>query len=457
MNPIKIDPLSWIPDSIKQQILDNTVDFIAEQAKKMLGEKFSDAIKKLKSDAAFKKAFNESLKRATERFSQEYIDKDEDLVVAIIENPDFWEAKSVRNSLLQMIKNPGKWAIHDKEILLNHFDDALPYRRNRERVDMAVTFFLQCLTEELWHLPELMPIYQLQLQKVTAEKASEMVNEIKGMRQDVRSALVAFINSIAKQQRLLNSSSHLALPNIETQKVLHNLPQPDYVHFVGRQKELDHLRKLLHPEDRIWSIVIDGIGGIGKTALALEVARRYLDKFDELPEEERFGAIIWTSAKAANLTADGIVPRQQVTSTINDIYKTIAVTLEKDNITRDNFEDQSRLIHRALTRQRTLLIVDNLETIDDERINAFIRELPNPTKCIITTRQRIDIADPIRLSAMPRDDTLSLIAQECEKKDVQLSEEQAELLYKRTGGVPLAVIWSVAQMGYGYSAKVSSQ
>jgi LuxR family glucitol operon transcriptional activator len=33
---------------------------------------------------------------------------------------------------------------------------------------------------------------------------------------------------------------------------------------------------------------------------------------------------------------------------------------------------------------------------------------------------------------------------------VTLTDAEAEKLYRRTGGVPLAVVWSVAQMGYGY-------
>ena len=235
---------------------------------------------------------------------------------------------------------------------------------------------------------------------------------------------------------------------IQTQRVVHNLPQPDYVNFIGRQDELEKLRNLLNPRDRIWTIVIDGIGGIGKSALALEIAHRYLNEYNFIPEEERFQSIIWISAKDSILTADGIKKRFQVTNTLNDIYRQISVVLGEQEISRHNFNEQGFLINRALGARRTLLIIDNLETVDDDRVNAFVRELPNPTKCIVTTRHRIDVADPIRLSAMPRKDALSLIQQECDKKNVQLDNSQIELLYKRTAGVPLAVVWSIAQISY---------
>lgn len=234
----------------------------------------------------------------------------------------------------------------------------------------------------------------------------------------------------------------------DNKKILHNLPQPDYVNFVGRKDELTRLRNLLHPQDRVWTVVIDGIGGIGKSALALEIAHRYLNEYEFLLQAERFEAIIWYSAKTSSLTAEGIQTRYQVTNTINDIYKEIAVVFKEDDIYRNNLAEQNILIKRALSQQRTLLIIDNFETIDDERINSFIRELPAPTKCIVTTRHRIDIADPIRLSAMSRDDAIALIKQECNKKSVHLSNNQAELLYNRTAGVPLAVVWSIAQISY---------
>jgi AAA+ ATPase superfamily predicted ATPase len=238
-------------------------------------------------------------------------------------------------------------------------------------------------------------------------------------------------------------------------RIYHNLPQPDYGTFIGREKELAQMHRILrpYPHSQYPLVTIDGIGGIGKSTLALEVAHRYLREYDTLSEEERFEAIIWTSAKSYVLTADGIATRQQVVRTLDDIYATIAVTLEREDIIDAPFEEQSKLVRYALISQPTLLIVDSLEMVDDERVNAFLRELPPPTKAIITTRHRIDIAYPVRLTGMPKEDGLVLIAQECAKKGVTLTEAEAEKLYDRTGGVPLAIVWSVSRMGYGYDVE----
>ena len=237
----------------------------------------------------------------------------------------------------------------------------------------------------------------------------------------------------------------------ERPAVFHNLPQPDYGRFIGREPERAKLHSLLAPHNRHFVITIDGIGGIGKSALALEIAHHYLRQFHELPEDERFEAIIWTSAKQNVLTAEGIRARRQVLHTLQDIYSAIAVALQREDITRASTEEQHAVVTRALTQQRTLLIVDNLETVDDEAVLDFLRELPAPTKAIVTTRHRIDVAYPVRLSGMPWEDGRDLIAHECEEKDVTLDEELTRQLYDRTGGVPLALVWSVAQMGFGYS------
>jgi hypothetical protein len=263
----------------------------------------------------------------------------------------------------------------------------------------------------------------------------------------IRIEIESLRKEIAKLSQQMAEASDAHHHNL---RVLHNLPHPDYARFVGRKEERDRLRSLLHPKARTWVIVIDGVGGIGKSSLALETAYRYLRETEAFSQEELFQAIIWVSAKELTLTADGIASRQQIVRKLDDIYKTIAITLEKDDILRTHPDEQDKLIRRALIQQRILIIIDNLEAVDDERINAFIRELPDPTKCIVTTRHRIDIAYPIRLTGLGREHAFELISQESEKKGVILKEKQTELLYNRTGGIPLAIVWCIAQIGYGY-------
>jgi LuxR family glucitol operon transcriptional activator len=199
--------------------------------------------------------------------------------------------------------------------------------------------------------------------------------------------------------------------------IYHNLPQPDYGQFIGRETELAQVMRQLrpYPHSQHALVTIDGVGGVGKSALALEVAHRYL-RDPSISSDERFDALIWTSAKQTVLTAEGIVSRKQVLRTVDDIYTTIAVTLEREDIIKALAEEQSELIRKALTQQRTLLIVDNLETVDDQAVLEFLRELPAPTKAIVTTRHRIDVAYSIRLQGLPEADALKLLKKSARRK-----------------------------------------
>ena len=231
--------------------------------------------------------------------------------------------------------------------------------------------------------------------------------------------------------------------------VIHNLPQPAYSEFVGRESELQTITAILrpYPDSQIAVVTIDGIGGIGKSALASEVCHDYLRNCAELPVAERFDAIVWSSAKRTILTGDGIIQRDQSLNTLDDIYKGILAVLGGDTHAG---ESPKATVTRVLTQKRTLLVIDNLETVDDESVLAFLHELPAPTKAIVTTRHRIDVAYPVRLEGLRWEEAQDLIEHECREKSVHLTTDQARQLHDRTGGVPLAIVWSVALIGLGH-------
>jgi tetratricopeptide (TPR) repeat protein len=449
-----LNPLSFIPVELQQQMFNALIDFLSDQAQKVLGDEVSVLLKGLRSDAAFAKQFEAGLKRAAERFLKEYEAHDEDLTAAIAGEPDFFKNEQVQAALLWMLKHPGTDLEQQRDVLAQSFETVLPARKNRVRVESAVMYFLKCLTEEVWTLPELQPIYSLQFQRMTAEATRQQVELQKAQLQaqvelnsGLREALLQLTDALTERKLLTAGST--------SPQVLHNLPQPDHGRFVGREDEVKRITRILrpYPHSQHSIVTIDGIGGIGKSALALEVAHRYLRNYAQIPPEERFDAITWTSAKQNVLTAEGIVPRQQALRTLDDIYTAIAITLQREGITRVRPEEQMETVRNALTRQRTLLIVDNLETVDDKAVMEFLRELPAPTKAMVTTRYRLDVAYPVRLTGMPWDDAQLLIADECAKKNVNLNEDSKRRLYERTGGVPLAMTWSIAQMGFGHSAE----
>lgn len=450
-----------LPDDLKQRLRDSVVESLARLTEKVPGgNKIARTIRQLSTQAVFYNAFDMAMEGARERFIAEYTTRDEDLVEAIITDGNFWQSKDVRQALMTMIQRPGSWLVNEREreTVIQHFADVLPKRVNRERVDKAVTFFLQCVLEELWTLPgvrEIHEIYNLQFQKMSAEAAGQQVAFLEAQLQatsqlsaDVREGLLQ-LATILEQRLLAAPQPQPALPNA---RPYHNLFQPDYPRFVGRQNELDWLRRRLSPKDRAWQMVIAGIGGVGKSSLALAIAHEYHQRYQELAPEERFEAIIWITAKEEVLTIKGQRPSSPlglIFRTLEDMYTTIAQTLEREDITRAIPEEQDKLVQKALSAQRALLIVDNMESVIDERVRTFLRNLPIPTKCIITSREWVDVADVLKLAGLPPEEADNLINEEALVRDVELDEGHRQLLYKRTSGLPLPIKLSVARMASG--------
>ncbi len=258
-----------------------------------------------------------------------------------------------------------------------------------------------------------------------------------------------------RSPKLLTSSQDTHVQEGGDVKILHNVPQPDYGHFINRESELAEIMSKLrpYPHSQHAIVVIDGVGGVGKSALALEVAHRFLNNYPSMPKEERFAAIIWSSAKRTILTTGGITQRKQAIQTLDDIYWTIAVVLKRQEILRSEPAEQHELMRNAISQQRTLLIIDNLETIDDPEVLTFLHELPAPSRAIVTTRHQIDAAYPVRLVGMTWDNAQALITQECEKRGLTLAEADVRRLFESTGGMPLAIVWSVAQIAHGYDVQ----
>lgn len=241
-------------------------------------------------------------------------------------------------------------------------------------------------------------------------------------------------------------------------KVKHNLPNIFYSKFIGRLKEKQDVVSLLkpYPESQYPLVTIDGLGGVGKTTLALEIANLFVRGYESLSKNEKFDAVIWTSAKKHILTHRGIQERdrKQTFRNLGDIFSEIARVYDRPDILAVNIEDQNSIIRQLLTHYRTLLIIDNLETVDDESILSFLREVPAPTKAIITSRHRIDGAISLRVEGLEESERTELIDLECHNKGLTLRDSDKIELANCTGGIPLAIQWTIGQISYGSTNEI---
>jgi LuxR family glucitol operon transcriptional activator len=172
----------------------------------------------------------------------------------------------------------------------------------------------------------------------------------------------------------------LTLPvlNLLNEDTHHNLPIPDFdeTGFIGRKKDVAEVIKLILGNNRV--VTIMGEGGIGKSALALKAAYDILD----LGSKNPFDIIIWVSAKTTMLTVTGI---QEIKNTLigyGGVIQGITDAIDGSN----KEENQLSTILEYMELFDTLLIIDNLETILDEKIREFIRDASQKSKILITSR-----------------------------------------------------------------------
>jgi tetratricopeptide (TPR) repeat protein len=180
----------------------------------------------------------------------------------------------------------------------------------------------------------------------------------------------------------------------------HNLPLPDFdeTGFLGRAEET---RQLLTAIRGPWPIVtIIGEGGVGKTALALRIAYELLDD-----TSASFDAIVWTSSKTTRLTPneirkiDGAI--QDSLGILRDIEHTLSGTTSADPVSE---------ILEYMNSFRIFLVLDNLETILDQRVRFFLSRLSGSSKILITSRVGLgELEFRYPLSSMPLADATQLL------------------------------------------------
>lgn len=233
-------------------------------------------------------------------------------------------------------------------------------------------------------------------------------------------------------------------------EIPHNLPAiPEP--FFGREENINELLELISPEIGRNTFVVTGVGGVGKTAMVLQVAHRCLGTSEYSSDENsipRFDAIIFVSAKEVCVTPQGVtkhVPLNQ--PTMHEIADEICRTLDKSQHVPP--ESIVKHAYNLLRGQSVLLIIDNFETIKDiSAVQGFLLRLPTGTKVIITTRHiGVTHEAPIYLSQLPRSEAFGLIeSYGKDLGDLLLTEDLKNKLYEKCAGIPMAMIYAIGQM-----------
>lgn len=259
------------------------------------------------------------------------------------------------------------------------------------------------------------------------------------------------INSVTMEKeaiaRYTKQIEHLTSTGKEREKsaLLANLPRRPY--FVGREEEIKTILQSLQPDNRTFIVGIEGIGGVGKSALAIEVSHRCV-------EQELFESVIWISAKESVLTLHGVEPIIPEAKSLTDILITIGAALGNPTIGNLSLPEQIRRAYNLLARRTTLLILDNFESLsrkEQHDILEFLRRSPITLKVIVTSRERVAEGQIIRLQGLTEEESAALLKWDARQKNIHLTDKQNKQLIELTGGLPLALLWvqgQIAVLGY---------
>ncbi|MGB0384164.1 MAG: AfsR/SARP family transcriptional regulator, partial [Ardenticatenaceae bacterium] len=148
----------------------------------------------------------------------------------------------------------------------------------------------------------------------------------------------------------------------------HNLPT-ELTPFVGRELELTKIADLLLDDPNRRLLTLTGLGGIGKTRLALQVASEQLDAFPD--------GVFFVSLVAA-LTNQAL---------ISNVAQALQLTFDKNN---QKGKPLSQLVG-YLSDKEMLLVVDNFEQLLPHGCDvlAAIMQQAAEVKLLVTSRQRL--------------------------------------------------------------------
>lgn len=209
--------------------------------------------------------------------------------------------------------------------------------------------------------------------------------------------------------------------------------------LVGRQKEQDILIDCLKNR-RVSNIAIVAPGGIGKTALALDLLSRQVKNPDT---KNYFDSCIFSTLKTEKLTSDGVIKLDSIES-LNELKESIVLAANK--IYDEAYLTFDELCNKK-SEEKILLFIDNLETLlinSTKDFEEFTYNLPPAWRVLITSRISIGNARIISLEPLKEKHALHLARTYLLKRNRKnLPEEVLKNLVSKCFNNPLAIRLSI--------------
>jgi tetratricopeptide (TPR) repeat protein len=217
----------------------------------------------------------------------------------------------------------------------------------------------------------------------------------------------------------------IILPSVSKQvkENPHNLPNSGVAQFVGRAEVLAQLDQQLQQNDRVAISTLTGMGGIGKSELALQYA------WQEWPKQTYRGGICWLNVADSD-------PGLSILS-FAQIHLGLTLPEEGELVERVRFVWQGWLKNK---KDQTLIIFDDVR--DYQQVKDYLPpQADQRFKVIITTRLKELSAkvQTLHVDILQPEAALDLLRSYVTDGRIDDQIEQANLLCRDLGYLPLAL------------------
>jgi len=240
----------------------------------------------------------------------------------------------------------------------------------------------------------------------------------------------------------LIDTTYLAVPTV---------PSKLYRTLVGREALVDDIVTSLGDPNGRWLVTIDGMGGMGKTALALEVVA-------QCKQRQVFDAIVWVNSikeEQNRKQQNGDEKQTRPSLSFGVVLNAVARELDAMRITHLTECEKAIWVRTLLHQQRVLVVIDNWETTAEqqEQFMDRLQSLLNPSKALLISRRRfVDSVYAIHLDGLNRHEARLFIEQESKDRRIKLihagKRDNIERIIQATGGSPLAMKLVVGQLSH---------
>jgi hypothetical protein len=224
---------------------------------------------------------------------------------------------------------------------------------------------------------------------------------------------------------------------------------PDEGYFLGRENDLDQLKILLAANKLV---VIEGLSGIGKTALALRYAYQSLDDYDIL---------VWHEIQI-DKSSESVLT--SIASQINE--QGFSTLLEAVTDPKKDWRSRINVLIDVLRKTHALLILDSSNNCldDSNRVNREFAYLVDQllgqsynSRVLLTTKIKFQINPAYlgqyrtyELLKLDQADAINLFINLCKDVGHDVSDYDAQRVSRTAGGHPFAlkIIVGLLQGGY---------